>query len=183
MEPTEIQEFSGRLKEANAEGGESLKTISLAISVLAVFVALASVLGHRAHTEAILMQSRAADQWSQYQSKKIRMDNYIVTTDVLASQPTLNAAATATRIAEYKTHIDKWEHELTEEEATARRYEDQVVHAEGQAARYDLGEALLQIAVVLSSVTLFTRNHRYFLFGLTIGAAGLITAATALFVH
>jgi hypothetical protein len=183
MEPTEIQEFSGRLKEANADGGESLRTISLAISVLAVFVALVSVLGHRSHTEAILMQSRAADQWSQYQSKKIRMDNYIVTTDVLSSQPTLNAAATATRIAEYKTHIDKWEHELTEEEAVAREYETKVEHAEAQAARYDLGEALLPISVVLASITLFTRNHRYFLFGLTIGAAGLITAATALFVH
>jgi gas vesicle protein len=180
MEPTEIQEFSGRLKEANEEGGESLRTISLAISVLAVFVALASVLGHRAHTEAILMQSRAADQWNLYQAKKIRMDNYIVTSDVLSS---INAATTATRIAEYKTHIDKWEHELTEEEAIAHRYEDHVDHAEAEAARYDLGEALLQIAVVLCSVTLFTRNHRYFLFGLTFGAAGIITAVTALFVH
>jgi hypothetical protein len=99
MEPTEIQEFAGRLKEANAEGGESLKVISLAISVLAVFVALVSVLGHRSHTEAILMQSRAADQWNQYQAKKIRMDNYIVTVDVLGTQPTTNPSATAARIA------------------------------------------------------------------------------------
>ncbi len=56
--------------------GESLKTISLAISILAVFVAMVTVLGHRSHTRAILMQSRAADQWNQYQAKKIRMDDY-----------------------------------------------------------------------------------------------------------
>ena len=183
MEPTEIHEFSHSLKEANENGGESLRTISLAISVLAVFVAMVTVLGHRSHTKAILMQSRAADQWSQYQSKKIRMDNYIVTVDVLATQPTIDAAATAARIAEYKVHINKWEHDLAEEEAIARRYEEQVEHAEGQAARYDLGEALLQIAVVLSSITLFTRNHTYFMLGLCIGAAGLLTAASALFVH
>jgi Domain of unknown function (DUF4337) len=183
MEPTEIQEFAGRLKEANAEGGESLKVISLAISVLAVFVALVSVLGHRSHTEAILMQSRAADQWNQYQAKKIRMDNYIVTVDVLGTQPTTNPSATAARIAEYKAHIDKWENDLIGEEGTAHQYEAKVEHAEGQAARYDLGEALLQVAVVLSSITLFTRNRAYFILGLAIGAAGLITAGSALFVH
>ena len=184
MEPTEIHEFADRLKEANEDRtGESLKAISLAISILAVFVAMVTVLGHRSHTRAILMQSRAADQWSQYQAKKIRMDNYIVTTDVLSSQPTINAAATATRLAEYKTHIDKWEQELTEEEAVAHNFENEGEHAEKQADRYDLGEALLQISVVLCSVTLFTRNHKYFVFGLTIGAAGLITAASALFVH
>jgi urease accessory protein UreH len=181
MEPTEIHEFSNQLKEANEEGGESLRTISLAISVLAVFVAMVTVLGHRSHTNAILMQSRAADQWSQYQSKKIRMDNYIVTSDVLASQPSINPAATAARIAEYKIHINKWEHELTDEEAVAEKYEEKVEHSEHQAARYDLGEALLQIAVVLSSITLFTRNHRYFMLGLGIGATGLIIAATGLF--
>ena len=183
MEPTEIQEFSDQLKEANDRSGESLKTISLAISILAVFVAMVTVLGHRSHTRAILMQSRAADQWNQYQSKKIRMDDLSSTVEVLGLQPTLNAAATAAKIAEYKIHIDKWEHELPEEEATAHQFEAAGEHAEGQADRYDLGEALLQIAVVLSSVTLFTRNHKYFIFGLTIGAAGLITAASAIFVH
>ncbi len=183
MEPTEIQEFSDQLKEANDRGGESLKTISLAISILAVFVAMVTVLGHRSHTQAILMQSRAADQWNQYQSKKIRMDDLTSTVVVLSTQPTINAAETAARIADYKVHIDKWVHELPEEEAIAHQYEAEVEHAENQAARYDLGEALLQIAVVLSSVTLFTRNHKYFIFGLTIGAAGLLTAASAFFVH
>jgi Domain of unknown function (DUF4337) len=111
------------------------------------------------------------------------MDNYIVTSDVLASQPSINPAATAARITEYKAHIDKWGHDLTEEQEVAEHFENGVEHAERQAARYDLGEALLQIAVVLSSVTLFTRNHTYFMLGLAIGAAGLITAASALFVH
>jgi hypothetical protein len=184
MEPTEINEFADRLKEANEERtGESLKTISLAISILAVFVAMVTVLGHRSHTRAILMQSRAADQWNQYQSKKIRMDDLSSTVEVLALQPTLNAAATAAKISEFKIHIDKWEHELPEEEAIAHQYEAAGEHAESQADRYDLGEALLQISVVLSSVTLFTRNHKYFILGLVIGATGLLTAGSGLFVH
>jgi hypothetical protein len=182
MEPTEIHEFADRLQEANERPSESLKTISLAISILAVFVAMVTVLGHRSHTRAILMQSRAADQWNQYQSKKIRMDDLTSTVDVLGLQPSINAAATAARIVDYKTHIDKWEHELPEEEAIAHRYEEAGEHAESQADRYDLGEALLQISVVLSSITLFTRNRTYFFLGLAIGAGGLVTAVSALFV-
>lgn len=183
MEPTEIQEFSNRLKEAKEEGGESLKTIALAISILAVLVAIVTVLGHRSHTEAVLMQSRAGDQWNEYQAKKIRMDNLSVTVDLLATQASTNPAITAAKSEEYKAHIEKWKVDLAEEQAKAREFEAEVDHAEHQAARFDLGEALLQIAVVLSSITLFTRNRTYFFLGLMVGAVGLIIAASALLVH
>ena len=69
MEVNEINEFTKEMHEAG-EGG--MHHIALIISVLAVLVAMVTVLGHRTHTEAILMQSRAADQWNQYQAKKIR---------------------------------------------------------------------------------------------------------------
>ena len=183
MEPNEIQEFADHLKEANEGGGESLRAISLAISILAVLVAMVTVLGHRSHTEAVLMQSRAGDQWSEYQAKKIRMDNLSVTVDLLDTQPSTNSATTAARREEYKAHIAKWKEDLAEEQAKAREFEAEVSHAEHQAAHFDLGEALLQIAVVLSSITLFTRNRTYFFLGLTIGAVGLVVAASGLFVH
>ena len=180
MEPTEIQEFSNQMKEAGGE--ESLTQISLAISILAVLVAMVTVLGHRSHTEAVLMQGRATDQWNEYQAKKIREDNLSVVVDTLqlASAP---SSAAQTKLAEYQAHIAKWKSELAEEQDKAHEYEEDVKHTEHQAARYDLGEALLQIAVVLCSVTLFTRKKSYFLFGLGLGVAGLIVAATALTVH
>lgn len=183
MEPTEIQEFSEHLKESAEHGGEALTHISLAISILAVLVAMVTVLGHRSHTEAVLMQSRAADQWGEYQAKKIRMDNLSVTVDLLGTQPTTNPAVTAAKSAEYKAHIAKWQHDLAEEQTAAREFEAEVKVSERRAVRYDLGEALLQIAVVLSSVTLFTRNRGYFSFGLVLGTVGLLVAASAVFVR
>jgi Domain of unknown function (DUF4337) len=179
MEADEVQEFANQVKE----GGESLKSISLGISILAVLVAMVTVLGHRSHTEAVLMQSRAGDQWNEYQAKKIRMDNLSVTVDLLAMEPTVNAAATDTKRREYETHIDKWKEDLSEEQEKAREFESEVTKAEAKASRYDLGEALLQIAVVLCSVTLFTRRRTFFLLGLSLGAAGLVVAASALLVH
>jgi len=175
-----MQEFSKQMKEG---GEESLTRISLAISILAVLVAMVTVLGHRSHTEAVLEQSRAGDQWNEYQAKKIREDNLQSNVDMLELQQMGDTKATQAKIAEYKAHIAKWTGELKDEEEQAQEFEHEVVKAEAQAARYDLGEALLQISVVLSSVTLFTRKRSYFLGGLSLGAIGLVVAASALLIR
>jgi len=180
MEPSEIPEFSKQMKEA---GEASLTRISLAISILAVLVAMVTVLSHRSHTEAVLMQSRADDQWNEYQAKKIRSDNLSVTVDLLTLQPSSDPAAVQKKLTEYRAHLDKWKTDLDELMKTAHEYEHEVDHAEHQAARFDLGEALLQIAVVLSSITLFTRKNLYFFTGLALGVIGLLTAASAFLVH
>ena len=179
MEPEEINEFSKQLQEAN-EGGESLKSISLAISVLAVLVALVTVLGHRSHTEAVLAQSRAGDQWNEYQARKIRSDQVSIALDLLSLQPSSNSAASEAKVREYKSHQERWKTELQEEQDKAREFEADVTHAEKFAGRYDLGEAMLQIGVVLCSITLFTRRKLYFYLGLAIGATGLLFAASVL---
>ena len=176
MEATEMQEFSKQMKEG---GEESLTSISLAISILAVMVAMVSVLGHRSHTAAVLNQTKEGDQWNLYEAKKIRMESLEVVVDQMALQPTVDAKASAAKLAEYKAHIAKWNVDLKEESDIAEKFKGEVEHAEGQAARFDLGEALLQISVVLSSITLFTRRRSYFVGGLTLGVAGILVAASA----
>jgi hypothetical protein len=176
MEPTEMQEFSKQRKEG---GEESLTSISLAISILAVLVAMVTVLGHRSHTEAVLIQSKAGDQWNLYEAKRIRQENLMVTVDVLRLHSTVDEKATAARIAEYNAHIAKWTEDLKEEQKTADDFEAEVKVAEQRAVRFDLGEALLQISVVLSSITLFTRRRSFFMGGLTLGVVGMLIAASA----
>jgi hypothetical protein len=179
MEAHEMQEFSNQMRE----GGESLMTISLAISILAVLVAMVTVLGHRSHTEAVLAQARAGDKWNEYQAQKMRFDQVAVTMDLLSLQPNSNGAAVEAKLAEYKTHQAKWQAQMNEFEDQAHEFEAEVNHAEHQASRYDLGEAMLQIGVVLCSITLFTRRRLYFLMGLALGTAGVICAASGLLVH
>lgn len=179
MEPQDMQEFSKQIQEAN-EGSESLKTISLAISILAVLVAMVTVLGHRSHTDAILSQSHAGDTWTQYGEKKVRYDQTDGNADLLSLQPNSNNEKVEAKLAEYRARQEKLKNELEELMKQAHEYEAEVKHGEAQATRYDLGEALLQIGVVLCSITLFTRRHKYFLLGLTIGVAGIVCAAMAL---
>lgn len=159
MEPTEINEYSNEMKEAGEHG---MRKVSLAISVLAVLVAMVTVLGHRTHTEAVLMQTRAADQWNLYQAKKIRQEQVSTATDLLSLQPSANDAAVQKKLADYRAHMEKWNAEIAEEQEKALDLEHEAARAERRADRYDLGEALLEIAVVLSSITLLTRQNGYF---------------------
>ena len=80
--PEELSEL-----QENAEAGRehpSLAPISVTMAILAVCVAVVSLLGHRAHTEEILFQARASDQWSYYQAKNIRRHNYEMAVDLLS---------------------------------------------------------------------------------------------------
>lgn len=180
MEPTEMQEFSKEMQEA---GEASLKRVSLIISVLAVLVAMVTVLSHREHTEAVLFQARASDQWSEYQGRRIRQADLGLAADLLTLQPDSRQIAVQSKLSEYTSRQAKIQQQLEEDVAEARKLESEVRIAERRAARFDLGEALLQIAVVLASITLLTRRWLYVLFALGLGCAGVIAGIAALFVR
>lgn len=179
MEAAEVHEFSEQVKEG---GEKSLKHVSLIIAILAVLVAMVTVLGHRAHTQAVLEQTRAADQWNEYQAHKVRMQQTQIASDLLTLQPSTDPAATQTKLSAYKAQMAKWQTEVDEEAEAAHKLEDRVEIDERVAARFDLGEAMLQIAVVLASITLLTRHQRYVITALVLGVVGIVIAGSAFLV-
>ena len=48
------------------------KKIGILASVIAVLLAVVTIVSHRAHTDAVLMKSDANDKWSYYQTKRIK---------------------------------------------------------------------------------------------------------------
>lgn len=179
MEPHEIHEFSEHLKE----GAENnLTRVSLIIAILAVLVAMVTVLGHRQHTEAVMQQTRAADQWNEYQARRIRVQQLENMSDLLSLQPSSDASAVQAKLASYKGKISKWNAEISKDAETAQDLEKEVEKAERKGSRFDLGEALLQISVVLASITLLTRHLLYVWAGIILGAAGLVIALSAFLV-
>jgi hypothetical protein len=180
MEATEINEFGKEMQEA---GEKSMTHVSLIISVLAVLVAMVTVLGHREHTEATLTQNRSSDKWSEYQQRKMRSTQLLATNQLLALQPSANAAATAQQIEKNKAQMEKWNKEDEQAQEAAKDFDSEVQLVERKASRFDLGEALLQISVVLASITLLTRKSAYVAGGLLLGVAGLAIAASAFLVR
>lgn len=181
MEAAEIHEFNEQQEETARR--RELFPISFTISVLAVLVAMTTIMGHRAHTAAVLQQARSTDQWNLYQAKKIRDFNTGLSVDLMASLSLKDAAGAAKIVEGYKAHRVKWATELEEEQKVATEFGEKVEVQERRAARFDLGEALLQIAVVIVSVTLLTRQRAYWFFGIALGMAGLICAALGFLQH
>jgi hypothetical protein len=180
MEANEAQELQEQHEQAH---DPSLRPVSFTMSLLAVLVAVTTVLGHRAHTEAVLAQARASDQWNLYQAKKIRQYNTELTADLLSALPIRDAGAANKVTDSYKSHHDKWNEDLTEEENKARELESEVRKSERHGDRFDLGEALLEIGLVITSITLLTRQRTYWWLGMGFGSAGLLVAAWAFFIR
>jgi len=180
MEANEVQELHEQSEKARES---SLRAVSFTMSVLAVLVAVVTVLGHRTHTEAVLEQARASDQWNLYQAKKIRQYDTQLTVDLLSALP-VQDAATASKITDaYKTHLQKWNDDLNDEQNKATELEHEVRTSERHANRFDLGEALLEIALVITSITLLTRLRAYWYLGMAFGAAGVVIAAWAFLIR
>jgi hypothetical protein len=180
MEPEEVQELEEQQEKARES---SLRPVSFTMSVLAVLVAVTTVLGHRTHTEAVLAQARASDQWNLYQAKKIRQYNTELTVDLLSTLPVHDAAAAAKITGAYKAHLKKWDDDLKDEERKATDLEGEVRKSERHANRFDLGEALLEIGLVITSITLLTRLRAYWYLGMVFGAAGFVIAAWAFLIR
>src|ERR1700722_7937587 len=118
---------AGELQEHAEHAQESWsKPVAFTMSVLAVMVAIVTVLGHRTHTEAVLTQNKATDQWNLYQAKKIRSSDTGLAADLL-SVVTITDAKSAEKIAKsYADHQAKWTEDLKEEQEKAEKLEVKV---------------------------------------------------------
>ena len=178
MEANEAQELQEHAEHGAHES--SLRPVAFTMSVLAVLVAITTVLGHRPHTEAVLKQNQASDQWAYYQAKKIRSNDTLLAADLL-SVVQLTDKEKAAKLSEgYKKHQEQWEKELDKAKESAEDLENEVKTAEIHANRFDLGEALLEIGLVITSVTLLTKRRIYWYFGMTFALGGILSALSVL---
>src|SRR5579859_104415 len=102
-ELTELQEHAEHAKE-----DPSLAPVSVTMAILAVLVAVATLLGHRAHTEEVVLQARSSDQWAFYQAKNIRRHTDELFTDLTGVQPTSDPAALAKLREKYSQESSRY---------------------------------------------------------------------------
>lgn len=178
MEANEVQELQEHAEHGSHES--ALRPVAFTMSVLAVLVAVTTVLGHRTHTEAVLAQNKATDQWNYYQAHKIRDNDTELMQDVLGVVAVTNPAGAAKLEKSYADHRAKWVNDLKDEQDKAEALEQQVESAEHRASRFDLGEAMLEIGLVITSVTLLTRQRLYWYFGMVFALCGVISAVSEL---
>jgi hypothetical protein len=181
MEANESHELQEHAEHGAHEA--TLRPVAFTMSVLAVLVAITTVLGHRTHTEAVLTQNKATDQWNLYQAKKIRANDTALIADLLHVMAVTDKATAEKTLKAYEDHQAKWADDLKDEEEKARKLEETVERDEGRANRFDLGEALLEIGLVITSVTLLTKARVYWYLGLVFALGGVAAVGSAFLLH
>jgi hypothetical protein len=170
----------------HAEHGKEhpdLAPVTLTMAILAVLVATVSLLGHRSSTEEIILQNKVTDQWSYYQAKNIRRHNDDLIAG-LAGVVTASDAEAADKFREkIRAEAERYSEEQKELQSKARELEQEFDLTHRKTDRFDLGEVFLEIALVITSITLLSGRRIFWYAGLLFGAAGILMAASAWFVH
>ena len=155
--------------------------VSLTISILAVLVAGAALLSHRAHTEELLRQSQATDQWAYYQAKNIRWHEVQSVADLLGALAPQDKEKTAAVREKYLNEVERYEGDKDEISDKAKELEKERDLISRRADRFDGGEALLEVGLVICSITLLTKRRAFWLAGMIVGTLGVAMALTGLF--
>ncbi len=155
------------------------KTIGIMAAVLAVLLAIVTILSHRAHTQGVLLKTDANDKWSYYQASRIKYHNLELGTDLLNSMSSKSPEATATldRYAKDKVKYAKQSEKLQEE---ANHLEEETALLENRALRYDFGEGLLEIGLILTSLYFISKSKMFPVVGLIASICGIGVALLGL---
>lgn len=167
----------------HARHDPSVAPVSLTMAVLAVLVATVSLLGHRTSIEEVVLQNKVSDQWAYYQAKNIRRHNDELFADMISVLNSKDAEAAGKLQEKYRAEADRYRDEQKDLDAKARELEQEAVRARAKTDRFDLGEVFLEIALVITSITLLSGRRLFWYLGLLFGVAGIVAAASVLMLH
>jgi len=177
-ELSELQEHAEHAKD-----NPTLAPVSVTMAVLAVLVAVVTLVGHRAHTEEVVLQAKASDQWAYYQAKNIRRHTDELFTDLTSVQATTDASVLAKLREKYSGEASRYKDEQKGIEDKAHEMEAEVATERNRADRYDLAEVFLEVGLVITSITLLSGRRLFWYLGVLLGVIGIVLAATGYFVH
>jgi hypothetical protein len=160
-----------------------LMPVAVTLSILAVLVAIATLLGHRAATEELFLQTRSTDQWALFQAKNIRSHEMQSVADMLGTLMPADKEKAEVLREKYQKEAERYEKEKGETSEEAKKLETERDLAGRREDRYDAGEVILEIALIVCSLTLLTRKRLFWASGIALGVVGLVVTVSGLMLH
>ena len=180
-------EDAAEMMDAGAETDRFKQRAAVMIAAFAMVLAICGLGGSNAGKEAVNNNVLASNYFSFYQAKNLRQAALGLAVDEaelvwLTDPATPEAAKQAIRdkVARYKATIARYESEPDTREGKkelmvrAKEHEDKRDLALKQDPYFDYAEALLQIAIVLTSVAIVANLAWLAYFGGAIGIIGLL---------
>lgn len=169
--PEELEERKGKA---------FTRRVALATAIFAVALAIAALGGKNATKEMLLAQQQASDQWAFYQAKALREHQYRTQKSRLevdlaergpAMKPEVRKKFDAL-MAKYTEEEKRYNEEKKEIEKEAKKLEHERDINRAKDPYFDFAEALLQIAIVMSSIAILSNSRPIFLFSLVLALFG-----------
>jgi len=165
------------------------RRVALVTAIYAVVLAIAALGGNHAMKEMLLAQQESSNQWAFYQAKVIREHLYRgqklrLEADLGERDATLKPEARKKLeglLAKLEEEEKRYNIEKKDIEKAAKTLEHQ---RDGFAVRdpyFLVAEALLQIAIVMSSVSILARSGLIFSFSLVLAVVGAVMTANGYF--
>ena len=179
-EPEKIHEHS---RDSFSRG------VALITALYAVVLAIAALGGNYAMKEMILNQQKASDQWAFYQAKVIREHQYRgqklrAEADLLERGDSMKPAAREkleTLMKKFDEEEKRYSDEKLDIEKEAKKLEHERDHYQTRDPYFLIAEALLQIAIVMASVSILARSRPIFAFSVALALAGVLLTANGYF--
>jgi hypothetical protein len=155
---------------------------ALVTTLYAVCLAVVSLGGNNTSKEMSLAQQQASDQWAFYQAKAMREQLYRIERmrleDDLAERGGTLAAPARERKDKFLATVageeNRYEAEKKAIEEKAHELERERDAHRAKDPYFDFGEVLLQIAIVLASMSILTRSRPIFHASVLAALAGLV---------
>ncbi len=168
------------LEEVKAK--DFTKRVALTTAIFAVVLAIASLGGSHAMKEMLLAQQQASDQWAFYQAKVIREHQYRAQKMRLEADLAERSAAlkpearqkTEAVLATFAEEEKRYNTEKKEIEQEAKKLEHERDVSRAKDPYFEYAEVLLQIAIVMSSVSILSGSRPMFFFSLILAIMGAL---------
>jgi len=157
------------------------KRVALTTAIFAVILAITSLGGSNAMKEMLLAQQQASDQWAFYQAKVIREHLYRqqkqrLELDLLekeALKPEVRQRYEAL-LQQTSKEAERYGLEKKDIRKEAEKLEHERDINRNKDPYFDYAEVLLQIAIVMASISILAHSRRIFFFALVSAALGAL---------
>ena len=151
------------------------RRVGILVGVVGILLSVVTIASHRAHTGAVIHRTESNDEWAFYQAKKIREYSSDVTLTLLQTLST-DSAKIAAPVQKLQAARDKYASDAAKIQDDAHAKEDESKVEEHRALRYDIGEGLLELGLVLCSLYFLARKSLFPVFGVIASLAGTVIA-------
>lgn len=164
---------------AHVTGDPAARWIALIIAAMAASLAIAELGEKSAQTAYVNHNITLSDDWAYYQAKNIRATMRLAEADMLASLPNASDPAVQDRIRAAREDADRLRDDPKAGEGTkqlverAKQQQEVRDHALHRNHQYETVVGALQIAILLTSVSLLVRTRLLTLVGGLLGAAAV----------